>query len=398
MAIIDKTNGSAVKESKPKKKILKSIVIVLLIIFATIGVALGAFVAVGQVGYLANMKKVRSVGKLPATIAPYLSEETGYWTFTTDEDFVILQLTDIHIGAGTLSMQKDAWAIEAVEQLVTRVKPNLVVISGDVVFSIPIYSTTNNQKQAEAVAQLLDNLGVYWTIAFGNHDSEKEVLAKYSREEVAKIVYENRSEYCLFQRGPTDIYGEGNTIINVENSAGLISQAIVLIDSNAYVSINISVYDNIHQDQIDWYEQAITTLSSLNQNNGGGAVKSIMYFHIPLKEYEDAYNEYAQNGYHDTADVQWIGGKKGEGVYHPQAEDAVFETILRLGSTQAVFCGHDHVNNYSLKYKGVTLAYGMSIDYFAYRGISKKTEQRGGTVTTLHTDTTFDSYNERLAQ
>ena len=52
-----------------------------------------------------------------------------------------------------------------------------------------------------------------------------------------------------------------------------------------------------------------------------------------------------------------------------------------LGSTKAIFCGHDHLNDFSVLYEGVRYTYSKSIDYTAYlfQGIAKKSEQRGGT-------------------
>ena len=61
-------------------------------------------------------------------------------------------------------------------------------------------------------------------------------------------------------------------------------------------------------------------------------------------------------------------------------EDACKE----LGSTQAMFFGHDHLNNISLKYKGIQMCYGNSVDYLAYSNIDKYGSQRGCTVITSH--------------
>ena len=52
----------------------------------------------------------------------------------------------------------------------------------------------------------------------------------------------------------------------------------------------------------------------------------------------------------------------------------------------AVFCGHDHYNNFSIDYKGIRLTYGMSVDYLAYPGIYKEGTQRGCTIITFSPD------------
>lgn len=72
--------------------------------------------------------------------------------------------------------------------------------------------------------------------------------------------------------------------------------------------------------------------------------------------------------------------------------------MLELGSTQAIFCGHDHKNNFSLDYKGIRLTYGMSVDYLAYPGIYKLGIQRGCTMISFYPDGSFDCAQESYYQ
>ena len=50
---------------------------------------------------------------------------------------------------------------------------------------------------------------------------------------------------------------------------------------------------------------------------------------------------------------------------------------------EACFCGHDHVNSAVVRYKGVILGYGLSVDNNAYDDIRYHGLQRGCTVFTL---------------
>ena len=62
-------------------------------------------------------------------------DETGIYTITKPAgDFKILQLTDIHLGGGVLSYDKDMKALEAVYELLDRTRPDLVIVTGDLVF------------------------------------------------------------------------------------------------------------------------------------------------------------------------------------------------------------------------------------------------------------------------
>lgn len=130
-------------------------------------------------------------------------------------------------------------------------------------------------------------------------------------------------------------------------------------------------------------------------------LNTLLFFHIPLQEYKDAWFQYVENGYKDTDDIKLIYGTAGETgdiIYCGVDGDNLFETMQALGGKHGIFCGHDHVNNFSLEYKGIRLTYGMSIDYLAYIGISKEGSQRGCTMITVKPDGSFDCTPENYYQ
>ena len=331
-------------------------------------------------------------------------DENGNWYFTTDGDFKIMHLTDIHIGGGFMSKSVDEKALNAIAAMVTKEKPDLVIATGDITFPVPyIAGTFNNHSGIKAFANLMESLGVYWDVTFGNHDAE--AYSYFDREAVAEF-YENEDyKYCLFRAGPEDVDGYGNHTIEVKNSKGIITQAIILIDSQAYIKDNIiesikGTYDNIHPDQVEWYESEILRMNAENEkiSEKSVPVKSLAFFHIPLVEMDDAWTEFRENGYKDTDNFKYIEGVIGElgrQVCCGYGEDDLFEKMLELGSTKAMFNGHDHVNNTTFEYKGIQFSYGYSVDYFAYSGIDKLGSQRGCTMITCKPDTTFtiDKYN-----
>ena len=325
-------------------------------------------------------------------------DENGNWSFTTDGDFRVMHLTDIHIGGGFMSKTVDEKALNAVAAMVTKEKPDLVIATGDITFPVPYRAGTfNNHSGIKAFANLMESLGVYWDVTFGNHDAE--AYSYFDREAVAEF-YENEDyKYCLFRAGPEDVDGYGNHTIEVKNSKGIITQALILIDSQAYVEDNIiesikGTYDNIHPNQVEWYE---TEIKRMNNENGkiskeAVPVKSLAFFHIPLVEMDDAWTEFRNNGYKDTDNFRYTEGMIGElgrQVCCGYGEDDMFEKMLELDSTKAMFNGHDHVNSTTFEYKGITFSYGYSIDYFAYSGIDKLGSQRGCTMITCKPDTSF---------
>ncbi len=380
-----------------KKSILKKVFIGI----AVLAVCLTALTAiVNTVLYSLNMKRVEEYSPVNNSDAVVpVCDENGEYTFVTDRELKILDMTDIHIGGGWMSFRKDRMALNAVAAMVTAEKPDLVVLTGDLAYPVPFQSGTfNNKLSANLVISLMERLGVPWTVTFGNHDTES--YSYFNREKIGKLYSDEKLESCLFSAGPEDVDGVGNHVIHVKNTQGKLIQELVFMDSHSYTDGDIFgifwKYDNIHQNQVDWYEEKILAAQKLNPD-----VRSLVFIHIPLVEFRDAYNEYAANGNKDTENVKYISGIIGEKdpyVYCGMGEDNLFEKILELDSTKAVFCGHDHLNNIVLNYKGVDLTYNFSVDYLAYIGISKKGDQRGCTVITINPDGSYEQVHENYYQ
>ena len=367
-----------------------------------LGVALlfGGFTAANKINEQAMNDYIDSFGTVEYEnrLTPK-SDELGAY-FVTDGDFKVLHLTDIHIAGGVLSVEQDKKAINAVAAMIAAEKPDLVVTTGDISFAVPWAGTINNAYAHRMFIRLMERLGVYWTVTFGNHDSE--VYDLLDRAAVADMYSDPSLEYCLFDRGPDELYGECNHAITVRNSEGLITQSLIMIDTNSDTDedpLGIKwIYDNIHEDQIDWYRATIESHNAHNTSLGStDTVKSLLFMHIPLMEVREAVYLHLDG----SDEVKHLDGNVGESepyVYCSNEAEQMFETILELGSTGAMFYGHDHLNNIVLEYKGVTLSYGYSVDYFAYAGIAKIGSQRGCAVITCHPDTSFEITHENYYQ
>ncbi len=389
--------------AKAKSKKLKKVLLIIVAVVMVLAVVIAGLNFLSLQNLLEKGNSYNKV-EMENQLIPQ-KDENGYWYFTTDGDFKVMHITDVHIGGGFLSKTVDEKALNAVAAMVTKEKPDLVIATGDIAFPVPYTAGTfNNYSGARAFANLMESLGVYWDVTFGNHDAE--FYSYFDRETVAEF-YENEDyKYCLFQAGPEDVDGYGNHTIEVKNSEGLITQAIILIDSQAYIKDNNIIeslkgtYDNVHPNQVEWYETEIKRMNAENEkiNKDATPVKSMAFFHIPLVEMDDAWKEFVQNGFKDTENLKFIEGiigEEGRLVCCGYGEDDLFEKMLELDSTKAMFNGHDHVNNTTFEYKGIVFSYGYSIDYFAYSGIDKLGSQRGCTMITCKPDSTFtiDKYN-----
>ena len=382
----------------PKKKRKKRKVGRVFLIAALVIAALFAAVAVINFVHRKNMEKyIDRYGKVlyENQLMPE-KDERGNYCFTTDGDFKVMQLTDLHLGGGVLFADGDKRAIHAVAAMVEAEKPDLVIVTGDISFAVPWSGTLNNKIAHEYLKRLMENLGVYWTVTFGNHDAEKYNF--YNRAAVARMYEDETMKYCLFSAGPADVYGESNHVITVKNSLGLLTSAFVMIDSNAYTEEDVFGlgwdYDNVHEDQIAWYEENIRyyTQKNLEAYNAleesarpvgfdTSAIHSYMYMHIPPEEMLTAYNEAVAKGDAYDCEAYGIAGDDGQVVFPSAYPDELFETVVELGSTKGIFFGHDHRNSLRFTREGVLLAYGFSIDYSAYAGDTGY--QRGCTLLTL---------------
>ena len=165
------------------KIILGTIITLVLILLA---IAIG-----NKITYDSMLEYIDSFGKVEyenQLVPEY--DEYGVPYYVTDGDFKVMQLTDVHIGGGILSAEKDKKAINAVAAMITAEKPDMVVVTGDISFAVPWAGTINNKYAHEYFKRLMENLGVYWTVAFGNHDSE--IYDYYNRAAVAEMYAKKR--------------------------------------------------------------------------------------------------------------------------------------------------------------------------------------------------------------
>ena len=378
-----------------------------------------------------------------------------------DGTFKILQLTDMHLINSTKKnvtakepesnlrdvsknySLRDEWAMEAVTTVVEEADPDLIIVTGDSIYTNELVckaytKTDDNEAAFWKFAKFVDSFKIPWLFIFGNHDeegslTEREGSYQGAKKVLASILKSEELKYCWYDDGPEELNGLGNYIINVENLDGTINQSLVMLDSGSYLHYvdetgklkgDQRKYEYVHDDQLDWYEKAIEDISRIEKKK----VNSIVFQHIPMPVYQtviDAAVEALGENWQDTINEKWTYGKElklntsiGEIIYHggicEEANHEVccsfigtfhgksfdggheFERLLKVGSTKYVFCGHDHRNTFSITYNGIRLSYGMSIDYSANgifsppiaenQTIFDDVNQRGGTLITLQKD------------
>ncbi|MEG2688186.1 MAG: metallophosphoesterase, partial [Clostridia bacterium] len=260
--------------------------------------------------------------------------------------FRILQLTDIHIGGGILSVKPDKRALDAVEKIVKAANADFIIVTGDIVYPIPFFSgTRNNLKSSKMFGRLMEKLGVPWTFVFGNHDSES--FAKYTKDEIAN--YYMSLKDCLFEKGEKGITGLGNYSIKLVDSNDNLIYRLMFVDSNAYLTWNFfSGFDIIHADQTEWYKRTVAT-------NDGKVEPSLAFFHIPPKEFKDGWEKCYMGSPEAQYHLGFVQEKDNYFGYPKTVKSEFFSEMVKLGSCRGMFMGHDHLNTLSITYQGIRL-------------------------------------------
>lgn len=374
-----------------KQRIRRRIFIGFAIFFAILAFYAVLDFGVGLFGIPRNENFYKQVERVGCT-TQVVREEDGNFTVITDGELKILQLSDIHIGGGAISANEDTAALSSVVRMVRHVKPDLVVLSGDIVYPIWIQSgSLDNMRAMKMIANTMEALGVYWCPVFGNHDSEPS--AKYTRGELGE--YLEGLEYCLFSVGPDDADGVGNYRVRVKGTDGHIRRSLYFMDSGEYITDAVrkradwdgfvkrygkTKYDNIHENQIAWYTRMIREDNAYNEAIGAQAPRSFVFMHIPIAQCKDA---------HESGQI--VSGALRESISNG-FDYGFFERVTELGSTEAIFFGHDHKNDADMEYRGVHLCFTKSIDYTAYVYIKLTDAYRGGRVVRVTEHDTYDSY------
>ena len=280
-------------------------------------------------------------------------------TLQYHDDFKILQLTDLHMG------DKDYQDIhyKFLDLTIRDADPDFIVITGDL-FTVASRST------AKRMINFFNSKKIPWTVTFGNHDEQCYFSVDWLTSQL-----NSAGQYCYFKDiQDDDVSGNANFAINIMDGSTVFKQLIVM-DSNRYCYGPKYVgYDYFKDNQIDWYKR----LMNHNVNEYGGIVNSLMFYHIPLPEINDAWDNRATAAYFE--------GEEREKTCPPDYNSGFFGVIKEQNSTQAMFFGHDHVNNFIVEYQGVIFAYGIKSTDRVYFD----EDMMGGRVITLKNDQSLE--------
>lgn len=261
-----------------------------------------------------------------------------------DGKFTIAQFTDLH---WTPKSEKCAVTIATIKDVIAKECPDLAVLSGDIVTEEP---ALEGWKQ---VAALFDGIGIPFVVTMGNHDGEY-----LSKDTIYDILL--RSPYYVGSKGPSYLNGCGNCVLPIYSSDGGDKPvaALYCIDSNDYQSNPLyGTYDWIHFNQIDWFRQQHDLLKTANE---GHSVPSLLFLHIPLKEFETL-----------EGDNKTFGNALEGGISSASVNSGMFASLVETQDMMGVFAGHDHDNDFIGIKGSIALGYGRVTGADAYGSLTR---------------------------
>lgn len=282
-------------------------------------------------------------------------------------EFNILQLSDIHMSVMDDAKTHYKFMQKTIDEakVIVNDKLHLIVITGDVF-------TFANKDTVKELCDFFESQNTPWTLTFGNHDEQGYFSIDWLTGYLTALS-EKEDSNLLFKDMPNDdVFGSANFAINLPDN----HRQIIMLDSNRYNYGEYFGYDSIHADQIDWYTRVadhaykIASQSSEPEKN----VSSLAFFHIPVPEYLDAYNDAVSGDKHSTFlksdsyvyNNGWpeepekvtrdVHRDTSEGS--PKINTGFFETArhvelkYNVGSyTKGMFVGHAHTNTNCMDYR-----------------------------------------------
>lgn len=262
--------------------------------------------------------------------ATFCFAQKGGLKFNKEGKFKIVQFTDVHFKYGDPASDM---ALERINEVLDAEHPDLVVFSGDIVYSAP--ADSGMRKVLEPVSKRK----IPFVVAFGNHDDEQSMTR-------AQL-------YDIIRKVPSNLLPDRGTalspdyVLTVKGSASDKDAALLYcMDSRSYSPLeDVKGYAWFTFDQIEWYRRQSAEYAARNNNQ---PLPALAFFHIPLPEYNEA----------ATDENAILRGTRMEEACAPKLNTGMFAAMKEAGDVMGVFVGHDHDNDYAVMWKNILLAYG----------------------------------------
>ncbi len=333
------------------------------------------------------------------------------------EEFRILNFADIQLEIEDIESDNDEYRFmyKTTEYLFSAAKPDMITLAGD-------QTGGGNPTVIETIGRQIDSFGVPWAPVYGNHDDSHygDGVPIAEQSEIYRS-FEN----CIYRDGPAGLNriqengndSIGNYVVNLVKVNGEefhVVRTLIFMNSGSREDYSSSPYIGqrpyydgnatacLNRNQIEWYKQMVRSVQPYGQD---GTVPSGLIMHMPIFAYVYAasaaftipvnfynYNAWLacsklQSYYNSFKGYRWRDGYKSSyGVMHealscPPYEEGMFRAMKEMGS-DFIMVGHDHSNNFNIRYDGINFVYSMKTG----RGSYTELMLIGGTIITIFPD------------
>ena len=272
----------------------------------------------------------------------------------------IAHMADIHFGIEGKDWHNDKVlrTKKYIEYIVKTENPDLIVCSGD---NILATGTTGLKEFID----FMDTFKTPWMFVYGNHDAESWQKG-FMKVDLNEYLKKSNSKYLIYNEGYVEYGCEnryGNYTVNIynENKTKLLG-AIIIFDSGTY-DYDERKYQAITKGQINWYEAQIDRLQDVYEkqsNNQYEVIPTIVFAHIQLPEFYEAYNKAIENNGASFVIKQVLLENEIEDIRTgaPYCDAGLFDVMTRKRSTKAYLVGHAHTLLYQVEMDGIVLGFG----------------------------------------
>lgn len=288
--------------------------------------------------------------------------------FNPDGKFRILCFGDLH-EANEFETENDKAKFEDMQLLMTtavqRLKPDLAVFMGDTYCSNEI-----PDEMIARIAKPITDAGIPFAAVLGNHEHDRD-------EQPVLDAYFAHPD-CLCYNDDPNITGNlnYNLTIQASDSDKTVFNLWFVDSNNVCASANVSIYDWVHKDQIEWYERKAAQLA---EENGGKPVPAVLFQHTPVAEEYEALREakpwelyQSVKGHAFRSNKRFVGNEKvvdgyvGEDPCAPQYNEGQFASWKKMGDIRAAFFGHDHLNDFTCFVDGIMMGQCKTAGFRCY--------------------------------
>ncbi len=273
--------------------------------------------------------------------------------------FKIMQIADIQ---EDVPLNPDT--VKLIDLALEKEQPDLVVLTGDQIQGYsPCYHSDPKKKAEACIDGFLEPLvrrGIPFCFTFGNHDDDCKV------SKAQQLSFYEKYDNCIVP-DENDRFDEGTYTLKIRSSDDSADAlALYLIDTGKKSSDG--AYEPLKKERIKW-------LSSIREKNG--YIPGIIFQHIPCPEFYDVIKKVpfctrgAVEGFRSRKGYYILENpKKGEFMKEnpasPEINNGEFEEIINHDDIFALYVGHDHINSFRRKFKGVDLGYTQGAGFNTY--------------------------------